>query len=751
MPAAAKEEVLNIPVIGMSCAACQNHVEKTLRKTPGVSAAAVSLMAHSARIVFDRSIISPEGLVHAVKSAGYDAALPEEKILTASGDEEAKAERLRVRAFAILIFAAVSMLLSMPLMHSMGPGGRLAMKVAPWLFELPATALRFLLFALALCAMIWAGREIYIAAWRAALHRATNMNTLVALGTGAAFLYSAVATFVPSLFLRHGFRAEVYYESVLFILAFLLLGRWLEARAKTRTQDALRAFAALQPAVARVLQSDGAEEEIPLALVQSGDRIVLRPGERVPVDGIVESGCSSVDESHITGESLPVARGKGDRLIGGSLNYDGALEYRATSLGADGVLGQMLRMMQEAQSSRAPTQQFADKVSGIFVPIVLALAALTFAAWMLAHQALGVAFAISIAVLVIACPCAMGLAVPAALTVAIGRAAQLGILFKNGEAIERVAGVDTIVFDKTGTLTMGRPAIVQIAPALDIPEARLLQLTASLESLSEHPLAKATVAAAEERGIQLLAVSDLRVRPGMGVSGMVDGHLLAAGNAALMKELGVSHPEQGGDASVLFVVVDGKYSGHLLAQDVVRPGVQEVVTQLERMGMPVIMLTGDSEAAANAVAKMTGVQRVFAGLLPAQKLERIRELQANGRRVLMVGDGINDAAALAQADAGFAIGTGTDLAREAGDGILLRGETRSVLDGVMLARRTLQTMRANLGWALVYNVIGIPIAAGVLYPLFGLLLSPALASAAMALSSVSVLANSLRLRRFQPQ
>ena len=746
------QSTLTMPVMGMSCAACQSHIEKTLRQTPGVVEASVNLMNHNARIVFDPALIEPEGLVAAVQSAGYDATLPP---TTVTGDPQGHTpeERgLKLRAFTTLAFAGAATLLSMPLMHATNFLARAIMRLLPAMQHVPSLPLEVVLLALTLIGMFWAAGDIYRAAWNAAVHRTTNMNTLVALGTGAAFLYSAFATAAPSVLLRHGIQPEVYYESVLFILAFLLLGRWLEERAKTRTQDALRLFSSLLPQTARVVSANGLEEDVPLAQVRSGDLIVLRPGERVAVDGVVESGSSSVDESLITGESLPVLRTKGDRLIGGSLNFDGALEYRATSLGADSVLGQMVRIMREAQSSRAPTQQLADRVSSFFVPAVLVLAALAFVLWVaFAHGDFARAFAVSITVLVIACPCAMGLAVPAALTVAIGRGAQFGVLFKSGEAVERLARIDTIVFDKTGTLTEGKPRISAIYPANGIGEDGLLRLAASLEQRSEHPLARAVIERAFEARIQILPVADLRALPGKGITGVVDDRAVAAGNHALFSELGVAAPPAAElpSGTALLIAVDREYRGCLIAEDAIRPGVYEVINLLHRSGYQTMMLTGDSDGAARSIANQTGITEVFSSLLPEQKLAKIRELQARGKRVAMIGDGINDAAALAQADAGLAVGTGTDLAREAGDAILLRGEPRSILDALSLARRTLHTMRTNLGWALAYNVVGIPIAAGVLYPLFGILLSPAIASAAMALSSVSVLANSLRLRRFR--
>ncbi|MBT9329955.1 heavy metal translocating P-type ATPase [Paracidobacterium acidisoli] len=749
---AGKEEALILPVSGMTCAACQTHVERALRETPGVREASVSLMTHSARVVFDPSVAPPQKLIEAVREAGYEADLPRENASAAShGHEHSEEPSLKWKAIATLVAGAAVMAAGM---HR-----------TPFAAWLPERALDFITLTITTVLMVWAGGLIYSRAWRAALHRSTNMNTLVALGTGAAFVYSAAATLAPGYFHRHSLAAGSYYDSVLLILGFLLIGQWLDARAKRRTLDALHALMKLEAQSARVLR-DGREVELPLAEVVPGDIVIVRPGDRIPVDGLILSGSTSVDESLITGESTPVLRAPGDRVIGGSLNYEGALEYRATSIGADSVLGQMMRLMEQAQSSKAPMQQLADRVSAVFVPIVLGLAALTFAVWMIfpaAHTGADAAraLAVAITVLVIACPCAMGLAVPAALTVAVGRGAQLGVLFKGGESLERLARVDTVVFDKTGTITLGKPGVTALYPAAGVSEADLLTAAAAIEQRSEHPIAKAIVQAALERRLTLPSVQNVTAAPGRGVHGFTDGHQVAAGNAAFARELGAEIPETAGTpatmqgttpgATRVFVCQDGRYLGSIEARDTLRPDAAEAVAKLQKMGLRVVMLTGDTRDAALTVAASAGIDEVFAGLLPDQKLEKIRELQSSGRRVAMIGDGINDAAALAQADAGIAVGTGADLAREAGDAILLSGEPLQMVRALLLARQAVRVMRQNLGWALGYNVVGIPVAAGVLWPAFGILLSPAIAAAAMALSSVSVLSNSLRLRSFEPQ
>jgi len=730
---------ITLPVIGMSCAACQGHVERALRGTSGVREASVNLLTNSARVTYSPGLAKVDDLIASVRDAGYDATPPAEGAVRA-GDTAADEAPLRAKALFTLAGGVVVWLM-MSAERWAGP-----------VHGLSPAVLESAMLVITLVGMVWGGGIIYRQAWTAAIHGGTNMNTLVALGTGAAFAYSLVATVAPGVFLHYGLHPDVYYDAVLLILGFLLLGRWLDARAKRRTLDALHEFMRLQPQSARLLR-DGREVEVPLAEVIAGDIVRLRPGERVPVDGVILTGVTSIDESLITGESLPVTRQPGDRVIGGSLNFDGAVEYRATSVGADSMLGQMMRLVEEAQSSRAPMQQLADRVSTVFVPVVLGLALLTFLVWIFVGGGAGRAFAVSVAVLVIACPCAMGLAVPAALTVAIGRGAQLGVLFKGGESLERLARIDMVVLDKTGTLTEGKPEVAGIQSADGWSEDQVLELAAGLEQRSEHPLARAILSATEKRGLSIPSASDVRAVPGKGIQGSIDGRSVAAGNAALMQELGIPVPEQTSAAGTtrMYVAQGNRLAGVIEARDTLRATAKDAVAGLRRLGIRTAILTGDTASTAEAIARSAGIEEVWAGLLPDQKLAKIRELQQQGHRVGMAGDGINDAAALSQADAGLAMGTGADLAREAGDAILLHGEPRQILEAVLLARQALRVMRQNLGWAFGYNLLGIPIAAGVLYPAFGILLSPAIASAAMALSSVSVLANSLRLRGFSPR
>jgi Cu+-exporting ATPase len=783
--AAHTTESLTLPVLGMTCASCQHHVEEALRGTAGVEQARVDLMAHRASVVFDPAVTAPEQLVEAIRGAGYDAVLPR----AGEGGEHAEhaAAGADLKAWVTLAAGAAAMLLSMPLGTEtgmgMGAADRVVMRVLPWLYALPSDGLRWFLLAMTAAVVAWAGRGIYVSAIRALGHGTTNMNTLVSLGTGVAFAYSAYVTIAPAP------GRQVYFDAVLLIVGFLLLGKSLEGRAKRRALAALDSLSRLRPVSARRLVN-GVETVVPLEEVRPGDSILVLPGERFPVDATIIEGRTTVDESMLTGESTPLAREVGGRVLAGSMNYDGAVVCRAESLGEATVLAQIARMVDQAQSSRAPMEKLADRASAIFVPLVLGLAAVTFVAWLIVARSLPMALANTVAVLVIACPCAMGLAVPAALTVAVGRGAQLGVLFKGGEALERLAHLDAVVLDKTGTITVGRPvleAVHVLGAASNSPtqsgglvkekatagpstpsasadfaqddnlkrENELLRLAAAAEERSNHPLALAVIDAAKARSLKWQQAEDAQVLPGRGLTARVEGHDCMLGNEALFREFGivlpgdVAPPEPG--VTRLWMALDGAAAGYFDARDALRPDAADAIAELRSAGLRVLMLTGDSAAAAAPIAEQAGITEVEAGLDPAGKLARIREMQKSGLRIAMVGDGINDAAALAQADAGIAMGTGADLAQEAGDVLLLRTQPASIPAALELARETLRIMRQNLGWAVCYNVIGIPLAAGLLYPAFHILLTPWLAAAAMALSSVCVLGNSLRLRGWQPE
>ena len=748
MPPPATESI-TLPVLGMTCASCQHHVEEALRSTAGVETAHVDLIANRAQVAYDPLIATPNALIEAIRASGYDAVLPRADAASESSSDllAIGAER---KALATLIAGAAAMLLAMPLGTQMGALDHVLMHVFPWLYTLSPEFLRWFLLALTAVLMAWAGRGIYVNAARGLRHGATNMNTLVSLGTGVAFLYSAYATVWPAT------GRQVYFDAVLLILGFLLLGKSLEGRAKRRALAALNSLSRLRPATARRIR-DGVEAIVPLEEIQPGDSVLVLPGERFPVDATILEGRTTVDESMLTGESTPLDREPGGRVLAGSLNYEGAVVCRAESLGEATMLAQITRMVQQAQGSRAPMERLADRASQIFVPIVLALAALTFLVWLIATHSLQMALASTVAVLVIACPCAMGLAVPAALTVAVGRGAQLGVLFKGGEALERLARLapsDAIVLDKTGTLTIGRPVLEAVHSLGSNTENDLLRLAAAAEERSNHPLAHAVVDAARSRGLVWQPAEDVQVLPGRGLSAKVESRECLLGNEALFKEFsvplpdGIAPPEPG--VTRLLMALDGVVAGCFDARDALRNDAAEAVAALRRAGLRVLMLTGDSAAAAAPIAHQAGISEIESSLDPAGKLARIRALQKSGLRVAMVGDGINDAAALAQADAGIAMGTGADLAQEAGDVLLLRARPSAIPAALDLARATLRVMHQNLIWAAAYNLLGIPLAAGALYPSFHILLSPWLAAAAMAFSSVSVLANSLRLRSWLP-
>jgi len=773
---ASKRANLSFPVTGMTCAACQARVQRALEQAPGVRQASVNLLLNNATVEYDPALTSGEHLVQVVRSTGYEADLPSQSpdlVMEEDARDRAANHEYRVlkrKAGLSIVGGVLAMVASMPVMSANAAGGHghgdpvlaWVMRVLdpslrraiPWAYAISPSILLWSMLVATLVVMGWAGRDFYVRAWTAFRHHAADMNTLIAVGTGAAFLFSLLATLAPGFFLARGVAPDVYYEAIIIILALILTGNALEARARRRTSQALRALTRLQPTTARVVR-DGAEVDVRIESVQRGDVVLVRPGDRVPVDGEVLEGSSAIDESMVTGEWLPVGKGPGARVIGGTLNGTGSFRYRATAVGADSVLARIVRLLRDAQASRAPLQRLADRISAVFVPVVISLAVATFVAWyLLAGEApLVRGFAAAVSVLIIACPCAMGLAVPTAVMVATGRGAERGVLIKGGEALERLARLDTVVLDKTGTVTEGRPELTEILPASGWNEADLLTLAAGLEAASEHPLAAAIAGAARTRGLAVGRADEFLALPGKGALGVVGGRAVAVGNAAMMAEMGIDPaPLSGASAefseqgrTTVFVAVDGVLAGLLAVADPTRLSSAVAIAVLRTSGLEVVLLTGDQRRTALAVAREVGIKEVVAEVLPEQKLSEIKRLQQGGRRVAMVGDGINDAPALAQADVGIAMGSGADVAAEAGDLVLIRNDLTAVTDAIRIAERAVRTMRQNLFWAFVYNVVMIPVAAGVLFPAFGVLLSPILASAAMALSSVSVVTNSLRL------
>ena len=774
----ARVEEVTLQIEGLEMAATGGPVERSLLELDGVLSASANVASSSVRVEYLADEVSPEDLESAVNSAGYELAAPVDAADPEEREREAREreyDRLRKRFWFSAVVAAIAMIVSMPLMAGEGamagdlfhrvmmPVNDALSSLMPWLYAVDPRMLAWALLALTTPVVFWAGRQFYRGAWSGALHGSADMNTLIAVGTGSAYVYSAVATVAPGIFTRAGLPANVYYEAVVMIIALILLGKMLEARAKGRTSEAIRKLAGLQPRTARVVR-EGETVDVPVEDLAVGDVLVVRPGERIPVDGLVTEGRSAVDESLLTGEPLPVEKEPGSEVVGGTVNGQGSFRFEATRVGRDTALAQIVRLVRDAQGSKAPIQRLADRIAGVFVPIVIGIAVVAAAVWWIFGPDPASIFALVsfVTVLIIACPCALGLATPTAVMAGTGAGAERGLLFKGGESLETAHRLDVIVLDKTGTITEGRPTVVDVEVAAGSPSPdQVLALAASLETASEHPLAGAIVEAARDRGLELFAPRDFYAVGGRGAEATVDGRLVFVGNAAYMaeqeldgagpeSELGAAARRMAAEAKTpVYVGSEGRVLGVLGIADPVKETSARAIERLGDMGLEVVMLTGDTRATAEAIAGRVGVDRVVAEVLPQGKVDEIRRLQAAGRKVGMVGDGLNDAPALAQADVGIAIGTGTDVALEASDVTLVGGDLNGVADAIRLSRRTMRIIRQNLFWAFIYNVIGIPVAAGVLYPIWGILLSPVIASAAMALSSVSVVTNSLRLRRFR--
>jgi Cu+-exporting ATPase len=752
MEPATKTETLDIE--GMTCASCASFVEKSLSHTPGVQRAMVNFATEKATVDYVPTQASPATLKEAVINAGYGVV--ERAPDTSAAERSAEIDRQKAEAYQKLkrrFWVAVGLaVLIMPLSMLMLWPAMMQRVNMQWL--------NYGLLFLTLPVLLYSGREFYESAWNGFKHRAANMDTLIAVGTGAAFLYSLAATVVPGFFTSRGLMPEVYYDTTATIIALILLGKVLELRAKTQTSSAMRSLIGLQAKTARVVRPDGAEVDIPIEQVQLGDLVVVRPGEKVATDGLIMEGSSAVDEAMLTGESLPVQKQAGDPVFGATLNKTGSFRFRVTKVGTDTMLSQIVKLVEDAQGSRAPIQRLADKVSAIFVPTVVVIAILTFVIWFdLAPVGtrLPLALVNFVAVLIIACPCALGLATPTAIMVSTGKGAEHGVLVRNAESLEKAYQVNTVLLDKTGTITRGEPAVTDFWTLPNQPTSQLLQVVAAVERQSEHPLAEAVVRHAEAQGGASLSATGFRAVEGKGAAATVNGQAVLIGNRRLLADEGASlspslitQAEQllSQAKTVLYIAVAGQAVGLIGVADTVRDTSAAAIKKLQALGIEVVMMTGDNPETAAQVAGQVGITRYFAEVLPADKASKVKELQAEGRTVAMVGDGINDAPALAQADIGLAIGSGTDVAMEAAGITLMRSDLNGVVTAIELSRQTIRTIKQNLFFAFIYNTLGIPVAAGLLYPFFGILLSPMLAAGAMALSSVSVLTNSLRLRAF---
>jgi Cu+-exporting ATPase len=745
----AKSEEVLLPIQGMTCASCVNKVQKALSSVKGVVHADVNFATERASVEYIPEEVTVRDLKKAVREAGYE-------VLEVREDDMVEKERLAreaelSRLKGKFITGAVLLAPILILMY----GGSLLEK---WV-GLSMGANFFLQFLLATPVQFWAGWQFYVGFWKATKHKTSDMNTLIAVGTSAAYLYSLIVTFVPHRIMVKGLMMDVYFDTSAAIIVLILLGRFLEARAKGKTSEAIKKLIGLQPKTARVIRYEN-EVDIPVEEVVVGDIVIVRPGEKIPVDGIVKEGYSSVDESMVTGESLPVEKKAGETVIGATINKTGTFKFEATKVGKDTVLSQIVRLVQEAQGSKPPIARMVDVIASYFVPVVIGVAILTFIIWYFfgPHPALTYAFLNFVAVLIIACPCALGLATPTSIMVGTGKGAENGILIRGAEALETAHRLNTIVLDKTGTLTKGEPSVTDIIESGKLGKREILTLAASAEKGSEHPLGEAIVKKAREEDLHLLDPTDFQAIAGQGIEATVDSKGVLLGNLRLMEEKRISlngllnKAEQLSNEgkTSMFVAVEGEAAGIISVADTLKENSKKAVEALHRMGLEVVMLTGDNQRTAKAIAGQIGVDRVLAEVLPEMKAEEVKRLQSEGKKVGMVGDGINDAPALAQADVGIAIGTGTDVAMEASDITLIGGDLRGVVTAIALSKATIRNIKQNLFWAFAYNTILIPVAAGVLFPFFGILLNPIFAAGAMAISSVTVVSNALRLRRFKP-
>ncbi|WP_018233590.1 heavy metal translocating P-type ATPase [Thioalkalivibrio thiocyanodenitrificans] len=741
-----------LSVDGMSCASCVSRVEQALTSVPGVLSASVNLATESARVRYVSGVVDANGLMNAVESAGYGASVRESGVERADREREARAAEMRSLKRSLIWAAA----LTLPI-FVLDMGGHL---IPPFHHAVHSTLgtqnLYVLFFVLASFVQFGPGLRFYRKGWPALMRGGPDMNSLVMLGTSAAYGYSVVATFLPGILPAD--TVHVYFEASTVIITLILLGRFLEARAKGATSEAIRKLMGLRPRTARVLR-DGRTLEVDVDQVVVGDQVLVRPGERLPVDGEVIEGASYVDESMITGEPVPVHKTAGAGVVGGTVNGQGSLTLRATRVGADTVLAQIIRMVETAQGAKLPIQALVDQVTRYFVPVVIGIALLSFVVWLVfgPAPALTLALVNAVAVLIIACPCAMGLATPTSIMVGTGKGAEMGVLFRGGDALQALRDTRVVAMDKTGTLTRGRPELTDLHVADGMDEAQALHLAGSLEQYSEHPIAEAVVRAAKERGLGLEAAIDFQAEAGMGASGKVNGRRLLIGADRYLEREGIDrgglsqHAEALADAgrTPLYLAVDGRAVAVLGVADPVKDGARDAVARLRAQGLHVAMVTGDNRRTAKAIAGELGIEQVFAEVLPDGKVDAVKQLQQDGRRVAFVGDGINDAPALAQADVGIAIGSGTDVAMESADVVLMSDNLGNVPNAIALSRATIRNIKQNLFWAFFYNITLLPVAAGVLYPFVGILLSPVFAAFAMAFSSVSVLTNALRLKRFR--